>query len=99
MSKRRAIFSIHYRYAGRLRDDPPRRHEIAFSRYEPNHTDGERSRIYRSFTVASAGRAQRLLEGGRMWWAEDRGGGYRNFRPQPWELPRETVLAAEVDTQ
>lgn len=93
MSKKRAVFTIHYRYAGSLRPDPAKRHEVSFGRYDPNHPDGERGRTYRtykSFTVASARRVRRLLEGGHSWWAEDRGGAYKDFGPPPWELRQET---------
>ncbi len=90
MSKKRAVFAIHYRYAGSLRPDPAMRHVVEFGRYDPNHPDGERGHTYKYLTVASARRVRRLLEGGHTWWAEDRGGAYKDFGPPPWELRQET---------
>ena len=86
MSKKRTIFTVHYRYVGSLRPDPALRHEVSFGRYDPNHPDGERGRIYKPITVTSAMRVQRILEGGHVWWAEDRGGIYKNFGPLPMDL-------------
>ena len=91
MSKRRAVFAIHYRYAGKLRSDPATRHEVAFARYDPYHIDGERSHIYKNFTVASARRVRRLLEGGGALWKDDRGAAWKNFRLSPWELAQGIV--------
>ncbi len=101
MSKRRAVFAIHYRYWGELRPDPARRHEIAFARYDPYHVDGERSHTYENFTVASAQRVRRLLEGGGALWVDDRGAAYRDFQLSPWELTQGdsmTRYAKKVDT-
>ena len=91
MSKRRAVFAIHYRYWGVLRSDPARRHEIAFSRYDPFHVDGERGHTYYNPTVASAQRVRRLLEGGHALWRDDRAAAYKNFRLLPWELAQEAA--------
>jgi hypothetical protein len=82
MSKQKPVYHVAYRYWGALRGAVAR-NEVVFYRLDPRDTDGASARRYRHFTVASARRVQRLIDGGRVFNAEDRAMISKRFRPFP----------------
>ena len=90
MSKQRPVYHVAYRYWGALRGAVAR-NEAVFYRLDPRRPDGESARRYRNFTVASARRVQRIIDGGRVFNAEDRAMISKRLRPFPARPRQEAV--------